>query len=715
MKLHLAAVSAMALCMGLSACGDFPQPQYPVSRPLAPPPAPQSEPAPASAPAPTPADPNAPTARPSTAVESSTLAPPPGARTAPARPVKPGAFLDRGLDSGRPAIELALWRGGDDEALVYPAARHHKVTRKPKAQAAESGTVEVAKGDTLASIARAHGATVEELARLNGLKSPYRLTAGQSLKLPGAAASSSDEEAAAEPKAKGKAAEKSIAKAEETTVAKGDTLASISRKSGVSVDELARINDLDKPYRLKAGHTLKLKAEEPVAASGEGARSAGKVSTPPKAVPEQEQADSASTSTITVRRRDTIQSLARQAHVSVADLARLNHLKKPYRLKPGQSIKLPDLPGAMAGRAQSAGRAVAAEDERPAGPTVVTAGRKDTLKGIAEKHGVSVESLARLNHLKKPYRIKRGQKIRLPAPAAEERPHVQAARNPASYKVQSGDTLYSIARRFGTDARTVAELNGMEAGDQLRAGRTIRLPGGADDQITPKVASQGERAAPPPAAKPSRSSLASQAPSTPVPYSALPSNPPLPPAPGLAPPSSTPSSASSSAVASLPPSSAGATTPAYRPTAPAPEPVTAGDAEVAAAGKGLFLWPVRGDVIQRFGPLVGGQRNDGVDIAGTAGDRVVAAAAGEVVYAGNSVPGFGNLVLIRHDGGWVTAYAHLKSLDVKMRQTVTQGQEIGAVGQTGGVTQPQLHFEVRYAPTTRDKARPIDPMLVLPQ
>ncbi len=86
-----------------------------------------------------------------------------------------------------------------------------------------------------------------------------------------------------------------------------------------------------------------------------------------------------------------------------------------------------------------------------------------------------------------------------------------------------------------------------------------------------------------------------------------------------------------------------------------------------------------------------------------------------MVYAGNSVPGFGNLVLIRHDGGWVTAYAHLKSLDVKMRQTVTQGQEIGAVGQTGGVTQPQLHFEVRYAPSTRDKARPIDPMLVLPQ
>ena len=166
-------------------------------------------------------------------------------------------------------------------------------------------------------------------------------------------------------------------------------------------------------------------------------------------------------------------------------------------------------------------------------------------------------------------------------------------------------------------------------------------------------------------------------------------------------------------MASLPAPSSSAPTQAYRPTAPAPEPVTAGDAEVAAAGKGLFLWPVKGDVIQRFGPLVGGQRNDGVDIAGSAGAPVIAAAAGEVVYAGNSVPGFGNLVLIRHDGGWVTAYAHLSRLEVKMRDQVAQNQEVGQAGQTGQVDRPQLHFEVRYAPNPKDKARPVDPSLLL--
>jgi murein DD-endopeptidase MepM/ murein hydrolase activator NlpD len=141
----------------------------------------------------------------------------------------------------------------------------------------------------------------------------------------------------------------------------------------------------------------------------------------------------------------------------------------------------------------------------------------------------------------------------------------------------------------------------------------------------------------------------------------------------------------------------------------------AGDAEIAAIGKGLFLWPVKGDVLQRFGPLAGGQRSDGVDIGGVSGAPVAAAAAGEVVYAGNSLPGFGNMVLLRHEGGWVTVYAHLASLDVKMRQTVNQGQTIGAVGKTGGVSEPQLHFEVRYAPSTQDKPRTIDPMLVLPQ
>ncbi len=134
-----------------------------------------------------------------------------------------------------------------------------------------------------------------------------------------------------------------------------------------------------------------------------------------------------------------------------------------------------------------------------------------------------------------------------------------------------------------------------------------------------------------------------------------------------------------------------------------------------AAGKGRFVWPVRGEILAAFGVQDVDRRNDGVDIKSPLGTAVHAAAAGEVVYAGDQVPGFGNLVLVKHADGWVTAYAHLEHVDVKMRDTVSQDQQIGEVGQTGGVSEPQLHFEVRYAATPIEKARPVNPLLVLPE
>jgi len=138
------------------------------------------------------------------------------------------------------------------------------------------------------------------------------------------------------------------------------------------------------------------------------------------------------------------------------------------------------------------------------------------------------------------------------------------------------------------------------------------------------------------------------------------------------------------------------------------------DGQIAQAAHGRFAWPVRGDIVARFGAEDLGRRNDGVDIRAPEGSVVKAAAPGEVVYAGDQVPGFGNLVLIKHADGWVTAYAHLQSVEVQMKQQVVQGQSLGLVGATGGAPQPELHFEVRFARTPADKARPVDPVLVLP-
>jgi len=152
-----------------------------------------------------------------------------------------------------------------------------------------------------------------------------------------------------------------------------------------------------------------------------------------------------------------------------------------------------------------------------------------------------------------------------------------------------------------------------------------------------------------------------------------------------------------------------------RPTAPtaATGPVT--DAAVSTAGRGLFIWPLKGAILSPFGDRGPGQRNDGLDISASTGESVKAAAGGEVVYAGSSIPGFGNLVLVKHPGGWVTAYAHLDRIEVRMRDEVSQGEEIGQAGQTGVVDRPELHFEVRYAPDPSEKARPVDPTLVLPE
>ena len=108
-----------------------------------------------------------------------------------------------------------------------------------------------------------------------------------------------------------------------------------------------------------------------------------------------------------------------------------------------------------------------------------------------------------------------------------------------------------------------------------------------------------------------------------------------------------------------------------------------------------FLWPVRGKVISRFGKKKGGLYNDGLNIAAAAGSPVRAAENGVVAYGGSELAGFGNLILIKHSGGYVTAYAHNSVLLVKRGQKVRRGQIIAKVGSTGAVARPQLHFEIR--------------------
>ena len=154
------------------------------------------------------------------------------------------------------------------------------------------------------------------------------------------------------------------------------------------------------------------------------------------------------------------------------------------------------------------------------------------------------------------------------------------------------------------------------------------------------------------------------------------------------------------------PASGATVLPKPRPTGPA---VAVIDAPVlrwpGASDAPALRWPVEGRILSGFGAKPGGRFNDGVNLKAIAGAPVRAAAAGVVAYAGDAIPGFGNLVLIKHPGGWVTAYGHAETLLVTRGTKVAAGDVIARAGATGAVTEPQVHFEVRRGRTPVDPER----------
>jgi murein DD-endopeptidase MepM/ murein hydrolase activator NlpD len=218
---------------------------------------------------------------------------------------------------------------------------------------------------------------------------------------------------------------------------------------------------------------------------------------------------------------------------------------------------------------------------------------------------------------------------------------------PNVHVVEPGETLHSVSQRFSVDTRSLALLNRMERPWVVYPKDEIVLPPLAFDRTT---------GAPIPAPK-SQPAAASK------------------PAPTVA-------------VAARKPD-------ARRKVA-------------NPAGTFDFLWPVAGEVVRDFGDSPGGVRNDGVNIAAAAGSEVAATAGGEVAYAGAEVTALGNLVLIQHPGGWISAYGHADTLLVKRGDRVRQGQPIARIGATGAAVRPQLHFELR-----KGKA-PVDPFDHLP-
>ncbi|MBN9487567.1 MAG: M23 family metallopeptidase [Alphaproteobacteria bacterium] len=245
-----------------------------------------------------------------------------------------------------------------------------------------------------------------------------------------------------------------------------------------------------------------------------------------------------------------------------------------------------------------------------------------------------------------------------------------------SYVVKNKDTVDGVAQRFGVSPQTIIDRNNLKPPYALKAGQTIAIPGARVIEPSSGASSSTATAAaaPNPPAAVKRETLA-------------------PPGQGEAPHSASPAAATP----------APATPPPGQPT-----PLSPAASHAAAAGPApRFEWPVRGKVVSSYGSH-DGQRNDGIDIEAPKDTVVHAADSGTVVYAGNEVRGMGNLLLVSHSGGYITAYGYNDSLLVKKGDTIKKGQAIAKVGTTGSASDPRLHFEVRRGNKT------LDPATVLP-
>jgi murein DD-endopeptidase MepM/ murein hydrolase activator NlpD len=348
-----------------------------------------------------------------------------------------------------------------------------------------------------------------------------------------------------------------------------------------------------------------------------------------------------------------------------------------------------------------------------AGGGRVVVHKGQTLYAVARSAGVPLRSLIDANHLQPPYHIHTGQTLIIPPIHG--------------HLVQRGETLYRVARQYGVEASTLVQLNHLTPPYFLKTGQLLTLPPAVMPAAPTETASPWQAPVPVPAGVQAvapappvvPAQTAAPATLTPLPTVELGTNPVVPvtsePAAVSPPPAAPP-------VPLQPP-----TVPASSPTVlpgtarqtalpPEPPPPNASEARVAALVAAhappdapLFYWPVRGRIIAVFGSAPGGTHNDGINIAAPRGTIVSAAENGTVAYAGDDLKGFGNLLLIKHPGGWISAYAHNDVLLVKRGERVRRGQAVARVGDTGGVGAPQLHFELRQL------TKPVDPLDHLPQ
>ena len=314
----------------------------------------------------------------------------------------------------------------------------------------------------------------------------------------------------------------------------------------------------------------------------------------------------------------------------------------------------------------------------------------DTISAIARMYKLDPQTIIALNDISDWSTLKPGQRLKLPAPD--------------SYVVRAGDSVPLLSRLFSIPENNLRAMNNLNANAALTPGQIIKLPSGL----------------------PQNTMMASAlpAPVTIIPMMAAPVSPPTTFASNTAPvqtiegvlgtltiPRKPETTYATGTLGTLPVASnetpmptqtvAAVPTPMIKPvieTGNTNEEVMAvlsPNTPIEPRMGSRFLRPVNGEVLSKYGAKTGGLYNEGINIAAARGTAVRAADNGRVVYVGNAVEGYGNMVLIKHADGYITAYAHMDKSLISAGQDVKRGQPIGTVGATGHVDRAQLHFEIR--------------------
>jgi murein DD-endopeptidase MepM/ murein hydrolase activator NlpD len=313
------------------------------------------------------------------------------------------------------------------------------------------------------------------------------------------------------------------------------------------------------------------------------------------------------------------------------------------------------------------------------GGTPVVVAQGETITSMSQRYKVPTQAIMQANGITNPASIQPGQRLVIPryvnrgGPAklshaalprnVAAQPVAAAPSGPGEHVVASRETLGSIAHKHRISLRELTAANNMTPETPLKIGMKLTIP-----------------------AKAGAAQVAKNVPSVPAPAKPV-AQPKQ--APGLA------SVKTADATANV------------RVATPSSEPQSE-EAPAGTAGMPAFRWPLRGRVVTNFGAKTAGGSNDGIDLAVPEGTAVRAADDGVVAYAGNELKGYGNLVLVRHANGFVTAYANASEISVKRNDQVHRGQVIAKSGQTGTAATPQLHFEIRK------NSAPVDPMQYLP-